>query len=821
MTTRTANGTATEEVNIVEGTDENDGLVGTDGVDKIFGLAGDDTLSGGACDDEIYGGAGIDTFYGGAGNDTFYGDSRGNRPETDIFAYRKEEFGNDTIKDFNANPVSEGGDVLAFLGANVSLSDLEITENEHGHAVVKMGKMGTITLENVSQTDLLENIDDNIVGLVGAAGIIGTRDDDVLSGTDGNDQIYGLAGDDTLSGGAGDDHMYGGRGADTFAYDSKTFGNDEIKDFDVAEDKLDFTGSGLSFLDLEIGENEDGDVVLVRGNTGNSITLKGVSETALLENISNTIAGLAKVSGISYIFGTRNDDDLSGTAGDNLIFGLAGNDTVQGLAGDDFIYGGRGDDRLSGNAGKDTLHGGVGADTFAYATKTFGHDIVKDFKVGKDKLDFTGSGLSLLDLKIGENEDGDVVLVRGNAGNSITLKGVSETALLENISSTITGLAEVSGISYIFGTRNADDLSGTLGDNLIFGLAGNDTIQGLAGGDDIYGGRGDDTIHGGGDRDFIFGGAGEDTLDGGTGNDVLFGGAGNDTLKGGAGRDTFVYDDETFGNDTIKGFKVDEDRLDFTGSGLSFDDLKIKEESGDTVITVLKTGSTITLEGVTGVSKTDPSPWMVGPGFGPDDAIVGSWRDDRLMGTDKDDHIFGLGGDDVIHGKGGDDHLYGGDEGDVIFGGDGKDKLYGGGNPGPGFGAVDFLNGNAGDDELYGGVGSDFLTGGSGNDLLEGGAGNDVLFGGGGDDILQGDTGADIFEYEYGQFGNDTITDFEDGIDKLKFKYPGRPTFDNLMIENNDDGHAVVTKKGDPDWGSITLLNITAADLTSEDFLFA
>ncbi len=654
MTTRTSNGTATEDVNIVEGTDENDGLVGTDGVDKIFGLAGDDTLAGGACDDQLYGGAGTDTFYGGAGDDTFYGDSHSNRPEIDIFAYRKEEFGNDTIKDFNAGPVSEGGDFLAFLGSNVSLADLEITENEHGHAVVKMGKMGTITLENVSQTDLLENIEDNIAGLVGAEGIIGTRDDDVLSGTDGNDQIYGLAGDDTLSGGAGDDHMYGGRGDDTFAYDSRTFGNDNIMDFDVAEDKLDFTGSGLSFLDLEISENKDGDVVLARGNTGNSITLKGVSETALLENISNTIAGLAEVPGISHNFGSRNDDDLSGTAGDDLIYGLADNDT----------------------------------------------------------------------------------------------------------------------------------------------------IKGLAGGDDIYGGRGDDTLYGGGDRDFVFGGAGKDTLHGDAGDDVLFGGAGDDTLDGGDGRDIFAYVSATFGNDTIEGFSVEEDKLDFTGSELKFSDLEITDgESGDTVITVVKTGSTITLKGVTVSTSDDPPTWMDGVtrverDSPPEDCdVVGTAGGDELSGTEGDDCISGEGGLDKIYGKGGNDKLFGGDDGDTLRGGAGRDKLYGG----------------SGADYMYGGTESDFLRGGDGDDYLMGVTGNDTL---------RGDAGADRFVFVNNHFGNDTIKDFEDGIDKLDFEGMSLIFDKDFKIEDKNGNAVVTVTKDDLPFGTITLEGISASQLTEADFLF-
>ncbi len=59
---------------------------------------------------------------------------------------------------------------------------------------------------------------------------------------------------------------------------------------------------------------------------------------------------------------------------------------------------------------------------------------------------------------------------------------------------------------------------------------------------------------------------------------------------------------------------------------------------------------------------------------------------------------------------------------------------------------------------IEGGAGDDTLTGGVGNDTVAGGAGNDTLTGGG---------GSDIFVFAAGD-GDDTITDFEVGIDTLE-----------------------------------------------------
>ncbi|MBW4660381.1 MAG: hypothetical protein KME15_17035 [Drouetiella hepatica Uher 2000/2452] len=83
------------------------------------------------------------------------------------------------------------------------------------------------------------------------------------------------------------------------------------------------------------------------------------------------------------------------------------------------------------------------------------------------------------------------------------------------------------------------------------------------------------------------------------------------------------------------------------------------------------------------------------------------------------------------------------------------------------------LDGKKGNDRLVGGAGNDYLEGGKGNDTLLGGAGNDLLKGGEGQDILTGGAGSDVFEIKYksnrpGYNFADVITDFQDGVDKLK-----------------------------------------------------
>ncbi len=71
------------------------------------------------------------------------------------------------------------------------------------------------------------------------------------------------------------------------------------------------------------------------------------------------------------IFGTEDNDELTGTSGADIICGYEGNDTINGRGGNDKVYGdsggdsvrgGSGNDRLKGGGGKDNLRGGKGND---------------------------------------------------------------------------------------------------------------------------------------------------------------------------------------------------------------------------------------------------------------------------------------------------------------------------------------------------------------------------------------------------------------------------------------------------------------------------
>jgi secreted trypsin-like serine protease len=84
----------------------------------------------------------------------------------------------------------------------------------------------------------------------------------------------------------------------------------------------------------------------------------------------------------------------------------------------------------------------------------------------------------------------------------------------------------------------ADYVEGNRGSDRLIGGPGADTLIGGHDADVVRGGGGDDLLHGLAGDDLIRGGSGDDTLSGWTGNDALYGGTGFDLLLGGDGHDT-------------------------------------------------------------------------------------------------------------------------------------------------------------------------------------------------------------------------------------------------------------------------------------------
>lgn len=326
----------------------------------------------------------------------------------------------------------------------------------------------------------------------------------------------------------------------------------------------------------------------------------------------------------------------------------------------------------------------------------------------------------------------------------------------------------------INGTNGNDTRNGTAGADLISGLAGNDVLNGLGGNDTLRGGFGNDRLDGGigtdiaswlditgggvtasllsnsasgaGGTDMLLnienleGSNQNDTLTGNANANTLWGRNGNDNLQGGGGNDVLQGG---AGSDTVDG-----------GAGT---DTVSYEDAG--------AGIDLSLA-ITGAQNTN--------GSGSDrvtnvENVTGSNFDDNFQGNDAANTILGGGSTDNI-------------DGDTY-------ALSGSG---------DLLDGGAGDDNIYGRGGNDTLRGGDGADWLEGQAGNDALTGGGGADqfwfyyIRQSGFEPDLAR------GDDTITDFVRGQDKIGYVlavpagggnftfYTGNNQFFRFLDSNNN-----------------------------------
>ena len=128
----------------------------------------------------------------------------------------------------------------------------------------------------------------------------------------------------------------------------------------------------------------------------------------------------------------------------------------------------------------------------------------------------------------------------------------------------------------------------------------------------------------------------------------------------------------------------------------------------------------------------------------------------------------------------------------------------------------DRLSGRAGDDQLHGGAGGDVLRGGNGNDLLFGDAGDDRLIGGAGADELTGGGGADRFVFRPGS-GNDTVVDFEGGVDILDLRAFGFDSAKAVMEKAVEFRSSVFVALGGDD--NLLIQNTNVSALTDSIFL--
>ncbi len=373
--------------------------------------------------------------------------------------------------------------------------------------------IGSYTLF-VTEDQLGGDADESLVGSAGIDSILGGRGNDTVEGLGGDDFLDGEWGDDVLTGGAGADifTFYSDNWDDIRDGEADLWGDDTITDFNPAEDLIHFAGRIVSGLD-DLTVTAEGDNTVLTAAWGDSVTLVGVSADQLSdENFKfrlgvrieggnleggdgdDTLTGsdsddiiygfggddvLSGGGGDDYLRGFAGDDTIEGGDGSDIIGGEEGNNVISGGDGDDFIiaHGGNdsvagdggndlietrgGDDTLSGGAGGDTLRPGQGDDVISAGGgadiivigRDWGHDVIEDFDLSADILDFQGSGLDLDDLTI-SSDGGNTVLSSGD--NSLTLEGVAQADFEAVASDIVLGAGSVTSF---YGDFSETDLA--------------------------------------------------------------------------------------------------------------------------------------------------------------------------------------------------------------------------------------------------------------------------------------------------------------------------------------------------------------------------
>jgi Ca2+-binding RTX toxin-like protein len=330
-----------------------------------FATDRDDVLNGGAGNDVLDGGVGGDIMTGGTGNDTYYVD-------------------------------------------------------DEGDEVVELPGGGTDTVKTTLSVYTL-GADVERLEFIGIGSFIGTGSDfanNTLRGGAGNDALYDDLGNDTLDGGAGADYMLGGIGNDTYYVDDEGdvvfevmgAGTDTVRttlsDYTLADnvERLEFigtggfTGHGNDLANVLTGgtgnDTLDGGVgndLLIGGAGADLMTGGAGNDTYNVDNVDDVV--VEAVGGGTDTVKTTLSSYTLGDNVENLRFVGTGDFSGHGNARANALTGGAGNDTLIGGKGADSLTGGAGADVFVFREASDSlrgaRDVLTDFTVGEDSLDFT------------------------------------------------------------------------------------------------------------------------------------------------------------------------------------------------------------------------------------------------------------------------------------------------------------------------------------------------------------------------------------------------------------------------------------------------
>ncbi|MCE3232976.1 MAG: calcium binding hemolysin protein [Rickettsiaceae bacterium] len=839
--------------------------------DAINGLDGNDTIYGNSNTNLLDGGAGDDIL-----NSSYYGDAD--------FVVIKGGFGSDEfiirdsgrIEDFDVSNPNEKIN-FSFNRDITAFNQLNITQYGNDTIIVtpfSVYGLITLVLKNVSSSQLTANnfIFHSLEGTGGDDSILGGTNGNILNGYAGNDILDGYTGDDKLNGGDGNDTLLfgqgndtltGGAGSDTFkltsGFDTYSTQLATITDFDVNDpnEKIDLSaidGTVRKFEEIRFIASGSDTKIYTNPNSNQYILVKNTTPANFTQD---NVVGITDKQAI--LEGTEENDTLYASSNDNYT-----------------IVGKGGDDTLVSNNGYDILTGGTGNDIFKFATG-FGHDTITDFEAGnpdeKIYLPEIANVYKFSDLNI--SQDGNDTVINISSSNTIRLENVIKEQLIsENfvLTTSIYGTdsndtildagdannvirptniihnnfhgtnAATTSYTYFSGASIANSGGNTyftvsnfsvatsvyqliqLGvsdfSQLVMNQVGNDTVISLPdgyrfitlqnviktdltasnfmfvpsnsdwnnnmiyvhGGDDtVQGGAGSDTIYGGEGNDSLYGGLGDDYLKGENGNDILYANAGNDSIDWGAGIN------QVYGGDG------DDNLTNYTASSGNI----ISGDAGNDEI--YARGDNNTISGGDG-----------------DDNITSSGNNVSIDAGEGNNYIESTNGSAQVIAGDGDDTIFSSNANNTIDAGAGSDYINVGG-----YWALPLIT----DPELIGTT----VHAGSGNDIIEViDEANNTIYGDSGYDSINiwsnnnaiyGGSDADIFAFQTLANSVNTIEDFDiaNVNEKIDVQFiEGINTFADLNFTQNGADTVINL----PDNQSIILKNITASELTANNFVF-
>ena len=726
------------------------------------------------------------------------------------------------------------GDALTYSAALADGSDLPgwlsfdaTTRTFSG--IPPQGTAGTLSLKVIASDGTLSAEDLFDLSIEAAAP---STTINVITGTDGKETLEGTDGDDILRAGGENDWLENSKGNDVL------LGGDGY-------DQARFEGAASDYV---FRWNKDGSFTATSAEYGvdtlhsiNGIWFRGEGKWYRTEDL------LPQHSSFKTFAGTDSYEFIYASHGDDIVVAGGHNDTIQPLAGNDILFGG---------AGTDHLHlEGARADY--------------EFQWNPDGT-----------IYVIHATDGVKVL---NGMEDVTFRGTGEWSTLDNLyvdPDSRTVVDGTSGNDTLAGTDFADVVEAGDGDDVIEGSAGDDTIFGGAGNDQVtYGGSaadvtvtenqdgtytitsaafgtdllsGIETLHfsgenasyqlsaqvsvTGGTSNLIEGTDGKETLEGTDGDDILRAGGENDWIR------------NSKGNDVLLG-------------GDGYDQARFAGAASDYVFRWNKDGSFTATSAEYGVDTlySINGIWFSGEGkwYRTEDLLPQHSSFKTFAGTDSYEFIYASHGDDIVVAGAGNDTIQPLGGNDILFGGAGTDHLHLEGaradyefqwNPDGTIYVIHATDGvkilNGMEDVTFRGTGewstlealytdpdsrtvmvgtsgNDTLTGTNLVDVIEAGGGDDVINGGAGGDVLFGEAGSDTFVFQAGVTGHDTVGDFVAGAgteDVLQFASSVFTDADAVLAAADTvGGNTVITVDGDT---SITLLNVTKADLHQDDFAF-